>query len=167
MAESSIKLMVDCANTLALTVSEVLAIAKTAPKRYYVWEVEKRSGRGTRTLCHPARELKAVQYYFLEKVLRDLPVHPSAMAYVTGKSIKKNAEAHAQSRVVLKLDFADFFNSLRVSNWRRYAAEHFPEWSQQELDFSCQILFWGAGTYNPKCLAIGTHVSAAVQFIDA
>lgn len=149
----------DCANNLALTVSELMSIAKTAPKRYYVWEIPKRSGRGMRTVCHPARELKAVQYYFLDNILSDLLVHDSATAYVTGSSIRKNADAHIRSRVIMKLDFADFFNSLKVANWRQYAGQHFSDWSQDELDFSCRMLFWGAGGYNPRCLAIGAPTS--------
>ena len=153
------KLIRDCANDLALTVGELMSIAKTAPKRYYVWELAKRSGNGTRTVCHPARELKTVQHYFLNEVLTELPVHPSAAAYVPGSSIRKNAGVHVRSRVIMKLDFADFFNSLKVVNWRRYANQHFPYWSEDELDFSCRILFWGAGTYNPKCLAIGAPTS--------
>jgi RNA-directed DNA polymerase len=153
------KLIRDCADALGLTVGEVMSIAKTAPKRYYIWEVAKRSGNGTRTICHPARELKAIQYYFLNEVLTDLPIHSSATAYVHGSSITKNAKVHVRSRVIMKLDFADFFNSLKVANWRRYADQQFPNWSRDELDFSCRILFWGDGTYSPKCLAIGAPTS--------
>lgn len=159
MARHPQKLIRDCANELALTVGELLSIAKTAPKRYYVWEIAKRSGGGMRTVCHPARELKAVQYYFLDQVLEDLPIHPCATAYVAGSSIKKNASVHTNSRVIMKLDFASFFNSLEVAAWRKYSRRYFPEWSQEELDFSCRILFWGAGAYNPQCLAIGAPTS--------
>jgi hypothetical protein len=159
MARHPLKLIHDCASDLALTTGEVMAIAKTAPKRYYVWEIEKRSGKGTRIVCHPARELKAAQYYFLHEVLDDLPIHPAATAYVRGSSIRKNARAHVKSRVIMKLDFADFFNSLKVGNWKRYARDHFPEWSSEELDFSCRILFWGANSYKPRCLAIGAPTS--------
>ncbi|WP_439515434.1 retron St85 family RNA-directed DNA polymerase [Oceanibaculum nanhaiense] len=153
------KLIKECADDLALTFGELMSIVRTAPKRYYVWELDKRSGKGKRTVCHPARELKAVQYYFLRKVLVNLPVHPTAMAYVVGRSIKKNAEAHARSRVIMKLDFENFFNNLKVENWRQYSRECFPGWSNEELEFSCRILFWGAGTYDPKCLAIGAPTS--------
>lgn len=159
MSRHPLKLIRDCAEYLGLTVGEMMSIAKTAPKRYYIWEIAKRSGNGTRTICHPARELKAAQYYFLNEVLTNLPVHPGATAYVLGSSITKNAKVHVSSRVIMKLDFADFFNSLKVANWKRYATDHFSEWSEEELEFSCRILFWGAGTYNPKCLAIGAPTS--------
>jgi RNA-directed DNA polymerase len=157
------KLIIDCADHLALTAGELLSIANTAPKRYFVWEIPKRSGKGTRTVCHPARELKSVQYLFLREILHDLPVHPAATAYMEGSSIRKNAEVHVNSRVIMKLDFADFFNSLKVENWRCYAREHFPEWSEEELDFSSRILFWGGGSYSPRCLAIGAPTSPLIS----
>lgn len=159
MADSpSLDLIVDCARQCRLTTAELRSIAATAPKRYYVWEIPKRSG-GQRIVCHPARELKVIQEFFLKRVLHVLPVHASATAYVKGSSIKRNAEAHAASRVILKLDFKDFFNRIKVKNWRDYAADQFPSWSKEELDFSSRILFWGAGTYAPKCLAIGAPTS--------
>lgn len=153
----------DCADFTALTVQELVSIAATAPRRYYVWQIDKRSGNGKRTVCHPARELKAVQEYFLRCVLHDLPVHVAATAYVRGSSIKKNAFAHADSRVVLKLDFKDFFNSLTVANWKKYAADQFPHWTVDERKFSNQILCWGRGSYQPKCLAIGAPTSPLIS----
>jgi RNA-directed DNA polymerase len=151
-----------CARELGLATSEVLAIAATAPKRYFVWTIPKRSG-GDRIVCHPARELKVIQEIFLSKILNDLPIHDSAMAYTKGRSIKKNAISHLDSRVILKLDFTDFFNNLLVEHWRMYAADYFPHWTPPERHFAEQILFWGAQTYAPKCLAIGAPTSPMIS----
>jgi retron-type reverse transcriptase len=63
----------------------------------------------------------------------------------------------------MKLDFSNFFNSLKVSDWRLYAADYFPDWTEDEIDFSSRILFWGSGTYTPKCLAIGSPTSPALS----
>lgn len=151
-------LILNTAKEFGLTKSEMLALVKTAPRRYYVWTIPKRSG-GQRTICHPARELKAIQRYFVRSVLCQLPVHPSAKAYVVGSSIRENAKCHANSRVVMKLDFEDFFNNLVVRNWEEFASAHFPGWSIEELDFTSKILFWGAGSIRPKKLAIGAPSS--------
>lgn len=159
MDRDPLKLLRDCANTLALTVGELMSISRTAPRRYFVWEIDKRSGTGKRTVCHPARELKSIQYYFLQEVLADLPIHPAATAYVSESSITKNAKKHATSRVIMKLDFADFFNSLKCANWRKFAKNQFSDWSDLEMQFSCNILFWGGGGNSPKCLAIGAPTS--------
>ncbi len=158
MAKNHDNIITYCANNLSLTIGEVLAIANTGPRRYYVWQVAKRSG-GKRTLCHPARELKPIQHFFLRCILYDLPIHPAATAYVNGSSIKKNALAHRCSRVILKLDFEEFFDSLRVENWLKYAAHHFIKWTPEELDFSCRILFWGGRSNTPERLAIGAPTS--------
>jgi RNA-directed DNA polymerase len=159
LPENRENLIKNCADYLSLTVGEVLSIAATAPRRYYVWQVEKRSSVDRRTLCHPARELKPLQHYFQRHVLHKLAIHPAATAYVKGGSIKCNATAHVQSRVILKLDFEDFFNSIKVSNWRKYAADFFPGWTADEVEFSCRILFWGRNSYTPRCLAIGAPTS--------
>jgi hypothetical protein len=155
-------LIVDCARYLALTLDEIRSIAATAPRRYYVWQLEKRSG-GKRTVCHPAVELKAIQNYFLRRVLYILPIHANATAYVKGSSIKRNAQAHAGSRVLLKVDFSNFFNSLKVQNWADYASDHFPHWTDEEVAFSSRILFWGEKSYVPVCLAIGAPTSPLIS----
>ncbi len=159
MSSHSKNIIRDCANHLGLAVSELMSIARTAPRRYFVWEIDKRSGKGKRTVCHPARELKSIQHDFLRDVLNDLPVHAAATAYVEQSSIRRNASEYVYSRVILKLDFANFFNSLLVHNWLRYARDQFQEWSEEELDFTSRILFWGNGTYVPTCLAIGSPTS--------
>jgi RNA-directed DNA polymerase len=147
-----------CARNESLTRLEIQSIARTAPGRYYVWSVAKRSG-GRRIICHPARELKSVQEFLLRSVLNNLAIHSSATAYVKGSSIKLNAQAHANSRVILKLDFEDFFNNLSVENWNAYVGDHLPQLSEVEKKFLVQMLFWGVRTYTPKCLAIGAPTS--------
>lgn len=152
----------ELAYKLGLSRAELLAIAATAPKRYFVWKVAKKSG-GKRTLCHPARELKAVQYLYLRDVLSELPVHKAATAYVRGRSIKLNALAHVRSRVIVKIDLSEFFNSLRPDDFRKYALTHFPQWTTEELEFSLKILFWGQRSSEPACLAIGAPTSPVLS----
>jgi RNA-directed DNA polymerase len=147
-----------CAAATGLARSEVLSIARTGPKRYKIYQLNKRSG-GTRTICHPSRELKALQYVFLNEILPNLPVHRCATAYKRHSSIRYNAEIHKESRVILKLDFLTFFNSIKTEDWIRYARSVFPNWSQEDLGFSAYVLFWGEGGYLPRCLAIGAPTS--------
>jgi len=147
-----------CAKALGLTLVELYAIVVTAPKRYKSYEIPKRSG-GFRTISQPSRELKSIQYFLINDVLSKLPVHPSAMAYREGSSIAKNALRHVSSRVILKLDFENFFGSIRVADWRRYALGRLPHWSEMDFGFSAQVMFWGCGGRSPICLSIGAPVS--------
>jgi hypothetical protein len=141
-----------------MTAREIIYIASTGPKRYKVYEIGKRKG-GTRTICQPSRELKAVQYFFLENVFNDAAVHPAAMAYETGKSISLNASEHADARVILKTDFEAFFPSIRANDWKAYVGQTYPGWNNDDLTFSLLTLFWGAGTQVPTCLSIGAPTS--------
>jgi RNA-directed DNA polymerase len=157
-----LSLIARCAAATGLTQSEVLSIARTGPKRYKIYQIDKRSG-GRRTICHPSRELKALQYFFLREVLVTLPVHENATAYKLGASIRVNAERHKDSRVILKLDFNNFFNSIKVNDWTSYVSSRFSDWTREDIAFSAFVMFWGEGGYQPSCLAVGAPVSPSVS----
>jgi len=151
-----------CALATGLTINEVVRIAGIGPKRYKIYQIPKRSG-GQRTICHPSRELKALQYVFLRDILAQLPVHSAATAYKSGSSIKQNASRHLASRIILKLDFENFFHSIKVADWMAYAKATFPHWTAHDIEFSLFVMFWGAGGYKPVCLSIGAPTSPLVS----
>ncbi|MDR5907870.1 retron St85 family RNA-directed DNA polymerase [Franzmannia qiaohouensis] len=157
-------LLSQCAAFVGMTEFEVSSIAKTAPQRYFVWTVEKRSG-GRRVICHPAKELKPLQDFFSHEILMSIPVHPCATAYKKGSSIKINARMHVGSRVIAKFDFKDFFPSIKVRSWERFAKKNFLDWTDSDIEFSKNVLFWGAGKREPKQLAIGSKTSPAISNI--
>jgi hypothetical protein len=137
---------------------DLLRIISTAPKRYKVYQIPKRHG-GTRTIAQPSKELKAIQRFVLDRLLSKLPVHERAMAYVEGRNIAQNASAHVGFRSVLKLDFENFFPSIKVADWRRYVQDHELPIDGQELTLYARILFWGMGNLRPVCLSIGAPTS--------
>ena len=147
-----------CSRELGLTHSEVMGIATTGPRRYKTYAIPKRNG-DARIICQPARELKALQYVFLRKFLVDAPLHSAGTAYRKGASILENALPHRHSRVLLKLDFRDFFHSITVEHWSIYAHNMYNSWTEDDLSFSSMVLFWGRGGYAPKCLSIGAPTS--------
>lgn len=53
--------------TLFMSEVEMLAFLKQAPHRYKVYDIPKRSGKGYRTIAHPAKELKFIQRFVAEK----------------------------------------------------------------------------------------------------
>jgi retron-type reverse transcriptase len=95
-----------------LPVPFFLKLAATASHRYKKYTIPKKTG-GVRTIHHPARELKLVQGWLLQNVLMGLPVHGAATAYRKGSSIRRNAERHSANNYLLRVDFQDFFPSLR------------------------------------------------------
>lgn len=156
-----------CAKSLQLTLSEVVAIAVTGPKRYRVYEIDKRNGE-KRQICQPSRELKAVQYVLIRNILKKLPVHNAATAYVPGGSIRDNATRHASGRALYKLDFRDFFPSIHAGDWVAYARKNLLLMSREDIRFTEYALFWGANSPRPECLSIGApsspYLSNALMF---
>lgn len=107
---------------LRMNEREVAHLIATAPERYKVYHIPKRSG-GLREIAHPASELKAAQRALIEGYLKHLPVHPAATAYKEGSSIRHNALAHVTNGPILKYDFRDFFPSLTEQAWISYCLE--------------------------------------------
>ena len=95
---------------------ELLPLIATAPERYKVYKIPKRTPGEFRTIAHPARELKFVQRWLIKRVLCTLPVHSAAMAYRKDTSILDNAVQHAKHRYLLKMDIQDFFPSIKPSD---------------------------------------------------
>ena len=86
-----------------------------AGKRVKKFHIAKRSG-GFRIIYQPDKKLKTIQYWLMSNVFLDLPIHSSAVAYRTGNSILTNARRHARNRYFLKMDFKDFFPSIKWSD---------------------------------------------------
>jgi RNA-directed DNA polymerase len=91
--------------------SYVQLVARTASHRYKVYDIPKKTG-GTRTIYHPARELKLLQTWLVDTLLSKLPVHAAAAAYKPGSSVKKHANVHRHSKFLLRVDFRNFFPSI-------------------------------------------------------
>lgn len=131
------------ASQLGLSSSFVDTVVFSASRRYKRFSLEKRTG-GKREILHPARELKALQYWIARKILPCLPVHSAATAYEVGSSIRKNAAAHRQGRYLLRIDFADFFPSLRSGDVAALLADRaalLPEWWEApDTDALCRIV---------------------------
>jgi RNA-directed DNA polymerase len=100
------------ATSLALPAAFLSKIANTGSHRYMEYQIPKRTG-GTRTIHHPARELKLIQSWLLQNVLAYLPIHSSATAYKSGHSILGNAAQHVSNKYLLRVDFRNFFPSLK------------------------------------------------------
>lgn len=106
-------------------------LADTASKRYYIFEIDKRSG-GRRQIAHPSRALKGVQRWLNARLLRKLPIHSAAMAYRKGISIRDNVIRHVGSQFTLRMDFKDFFPSFSEDGVKKFLVD-------QVLAGNCQL----------------------------
>jgi hypothetical protein len=145
--------------------TDLLRIINTAPRRYKQYTIPKRRG-GVRVIAQPSRELKAIQRYVLDSKLATFPVHDAATGYVKGQNILENALRHQHNRVILKLDFTDFFPSIKTRDWDvllSYSKN--PVVLKSDSIVYKHILFWGQGSANPQCLSIGAPTSPMLSNI--
>ena len=121
----------------------LLRLIRSAPFRYKVYRIEKRQEGKYRTIAQPAVEAKMLQYFIINNYLVNLPVHPSATGYVRKQNIKSNASLHARNQFLLKMDFVDFFPSIKPDDLFTYLAKT-KENTLRKDDFPLvrDILFW-------------------------
>ena len=143
--------------------SELLPLIATAPERYKVYKIPKRTPGKFRTIAHPARELKFIQRWLIRRVLFSLPVHPAAMAYRKETSILDNATQHAKHRYLLKLDIQDFFPSIKPIDLVTHCAKFLPNLSNTDERLLRQVLFRRNKKTNSLELSIGAPSSPLVS----
>lgn len=95
---------------------ELVVLIATAPSRYKTHFIDKRGGRGKREISQPTKEIKYLQRILVRDELCSLPIHDAAIGYRVGKGIHDHAQPHAAARYLLKLDFKDFFPSLKFAS---------------------------------------------------
>jgi hypothetical protein len=140
-----------------LSRQDLMRLIRTAPDRYKVFTIPKRSG-GKREIAQPARELKALQRIAVERILAKLPVHPCAKAYRLGESIRDNAAPHAGRGPILKMDFADFFPSIRSEDWAAYCRKK-ALLDEEDIRLTTSIFFRRAKGQHLLKLSIGAPSS--------
>ncbi len=123
---------------LSLTPSQLTRVVARAPRTYKVYTIPKKSG-GYRVIAQPAKETKYVQEWLIQNLFSNLPIHSSAAAYVKGSSIKKNVLRHADNSYMVKLDFKNFFSSVRAEDVRQHLRRHFEVLTDTELDYVSRV----------------------------
>ncbi|MEZ8169045.1 MULTISPECIES: retron St85 family RNA-directed DNA polymerase [Vibrio] len=149
-----------------ITRARLTTFAKTAPKKYKVYTIPKRSS-GYRVIAHPSKSLKEKQK-FLVAFLSDFFVsHSNSFAYKKGVGIKDNARMHLGTKYLLKMDFSDFFNSITVDLLALACDENGIKVSSAELKLLESLLFWNKtktirGSQN-LVLSVGAPTSPLVS----
>lgn len=142
---------------------ELSKLIKSAPRRYKIYQIPKRTPGQFRTIAHPSRELKFLQRWLVSNVLMNLPVHTSATAYRTGTSILDNANCHVKQRYLLKMDIKNFFPSIKPRDFNLHCNSFLPNLNQQDLLILDQILFRRNKETKTLELAIGAPSSPLVS----
>ena len=93
-------------------VDEAVTVSRSQVKKF---PIKKKDGT-SRAIYQPAKKVKTIQYWLIANIFDKLPVHPSSAAYIKGKSILSNANRHRKNRYFLKMDFKNFFPSIKWSD---------------------------------------------------
>ncbi|WP_273837824.1 retron St85 family RNA-directed DNA polymerase [Providencia rettgeri] len=136
-----LKLYSKLENELDAKRSKIERFASSAPKRYKVYTIPKRTS-GRRLIAHPSKELKIIQRALVKLLQNELKVHKASYAYRKGKSIKDNALIHSKRKFLLKLDFNDFFNSITPELFLNEIKNNSVVLSPAEQNLLVNLLFW-------------------------
>lgn len=102
----------------------ILSRLENHDKYYREVLIPKKSG-GKREIHFPSVEIKAIQYFILEKYLSDIEVSDCATAYKKNTSILDNVSIHLGNKHFLKIDLKDFFDSLNYETAKKILTKFF------------------------------------------
>lgn len=149
---------------LGVPCHDIERIVKTAPYRYKTFQIPKRKKGEYRTIAQPAYELKILQRWMVENFLSDLPVHACAMAYIVGTGIRANASLHVSNSYLVKLDFNNFFPSIKPADLFRHIQKYrMGSLGDEDLETVKRLLFWKRRSKCDYELCIGAPSSPAVS----
>jgi RNA-directed DNA polymerase len=116
-----------------------------------------------RIISQPARELKLLQRSLLDLRLKYLPIHPAATAYRKGVSLRQNAEPHIGCDTIIKMDFKNFFPSIRGQDWIAYCRANNVFETEFDIKASTLLLFHRPKSSSVLRLSIGAPTSPLVS----
>src|SRR5665213_1610163 len=158
-------LLANLGAAMLLSEQELVRLVRSAPRRYKVFQIPKRTPGQSREIAQPAREVKALQYWVMNSVLSQFAVHPAAIGYTRGQSIASNARPHIHGRFLLKLDFRDFFPSIKAKDFKVFVAQQQTDLDDGEIEALSRILFWKPKGTNDLRLSIGAPSSPLLSNI--
>jgi hypothetical protein len=131
---------------LGINTASVMDIVNHAPILYRRYYVPKKRG-GHREIYHPAKETKAVQSAAIDLLYNDELVIECVKGYIRGlrSPLLQNAAKHAEHLFLLKLDFSNFFPSIKPDDFRIVCGDklklHNMPLEKDEIDFLCKLFF--------------------------
>lgn len=144
--------------------SSIAIIMTSGPKMYRVYTIPKKNG-GRRTIAHPSKILKIIQRGLVEFLTDKLPIHKAAFAYRKGISIKDNAFQHVNNSFFLRMDLADFFNSIDVNLFDKQLEKNKIMLTPWDHTFIRRCAFWSPKKINSGnlILSVGAPSSPLVS----
>ncbi|MHB1347246.1 MAG: reverse transcriptase domain-containing protein [Candidatus Humimicrobiaceae bacterium] len=106
------KNLTELSEAIGINFSYLRNIIRYSEKFYNTYYL-KQSSCKTRIIDSPNFEMKALQRWILENILKKISISDRANGFVKGKSIKTNASFHINKKFILVIDIRDFFHSIK------------------------------------------------------
>ncbi|WP_159281980.1 retron St85 family RNA-directed DNA polymerase [Rahnella variigena] len=147
---------------LFISESEFVSYTNTMPRRYKQFYIKKRNGED-RLIAQPAKTVKNLQLTVVGLLRDELRIHPAAMAYVKGRSIKDNAQKHVHNQFLLKMDFKNFFLSIKPAMFLMCLKKQGVNLDERDEHVISNIFFWKLRRNSTLRLSIGAPSSPFVS----
>jgi RNA-directed DNA polymerase len=150
---------------LPFSTTELTLLIHSAPFAYKSYKIRKASG-GWRDVSQPTPAVKLLQRFLITREFNDLPLHTAATAYRNKIGLAENVKPHLAHRFLLKMDFKEFFPSLRPADFRFLISKdqaRLREYSEQDLRDLVRILFKATPNEENLRLAIGAPSSPHIS----
>ncbi|HEM6892050.1 MULTISPECIES: retron St85 family RNA-directed DNA polymerase [Providencia] len=151
------------ANGLYITEDEAIRYIVTIPRRYKKFNIRKRNSNEFRLIAQPAKQVKSIQRIVLKYVISDFHVHERAFAYESYKDIRKNALVHHNNDYILKMDFKNFFPSIRPFHLMNCFANMNIKLDEMDFFVIENLFFWKPRRNSPLQLSIGAPSSPKIS----
>lgn len=158
------KLLDNTAKQLMIHPSVLLSIAKGAPYKYKKYTIPKKNG-GERLIAQPTRTIKQCQRALVQEMRGNVKISGNATAYVNNKGIKANAIVHSSNGYLLKMDFSNFFNSIKPWMLEKALTRCGMDLTSSEKLFLANLLFHYPSRNSSLCLSIGAPSSPLISNI--
>jgi retron-type reverse transcriptase len=97
---------------LGVSVDYIRSVHNASEYHYRIFSIPKRSG-GSRDIEAPRAALKRCQQWILKNILEKVDAHEAAKGFLRKRSIINHAKPHLRSGALLKMDFKNFFPSIK------------------------------------------------------
>ena len=122
---------------------------------YKKYTIPKRNHE-VRTIYHPSKDLKILQKWIVDNVIKEYPVSGYSTAYENGCSVSKNALIHASNNFILHIDIKNFFESIKKINLYSLLDSSETKLDDIDKDFVYKIVMFKGG------LTIGSVASPPI-----
>lgn len=92
-------------------------VVRQGSSRVKTLKIKKKNSEKFRLISRPSAELEILQRWLVLRFFSQLELHESAMAFRNGRSILTNANRHKKSSYFVRIDFKDFFSSIKLQDF--------------------------------------------------